>query len=184
MVGAGLDAKKSPLEDGNSSTFSTKTGAGPFEAGSPAPIKYHKRLGVRARQSRMEGDHLAGEEMLSGLGPAVLAVMFVLVLAVWIYQGFAMMAIAKRSKTPNGWLGFIPIANVYLLTQIGKQSGWWTLGIIAALIPVIGVIAVLALTIFLWWKACEVLKRPTWWSIMQAIPIVNLIFLGIMAWGE
>jgi len=141
---------------------------------------------------------MAGEELLlneglyGGAAAGGLLALFagfmiffvILLIAVWIYSGFALMKIAGRTKTPNGWLGFIPIANVYLVTQIGKQSPWWTLGILASVIPVIGGLAVAALMVFLFWKICEVMKKPTWWAILMLVPVANLIVLGILAWGE
>lgn len=117
------------------------------------------------------------------LAGAFLFVMVIVMIAVYIYSAIALMAIAKRTNTPNGWLAWIPIANIYLMTQIGKQSGWWTLGILVAFIPVLGTLAVLALIIFLGWHIAIALNRPNWWGILLAIPIVNLVIMGIMAWG-
>jgi hypothetical protein len=118
------------------------------------------------------------------LGTGVIVGAIILLLAIYIYSAFALMTIANRRGTPNGWLAFIPIANVYLVTQIGKQSGWWTLGLLAAIIPVLGGLAVLALMIFLYWKLAEACKRPGWWGILLVVPIVNLIMIGILAWGK
>lgn len=114
---------------------------------------------------------------------AFLFVFVIICIAIYIYAAIALMAIAKRTKTPNAWLAWIPIANIYLMTQIGKQSGWWTLGILVAIIPIVGGLAVLALVAFLGWKIAEALNRPGWWGILLAIPIVNLVIMGVMAWG-
>ena len=75
-------------------------------------------------------------------GPSLLAagiafamIIVLLALAVYVYSAVALMFIAKRAKTKNGWLAFIPIANIYLITQVGKQSGWWTPGVLAHSCP-------------------------------------------------
>ncbi|MBW2967277.1 hypothetical protein KY362_02210 [Candidatus Woesearchaeota archaeon] len=120
--------------------------------------------------------------MAAGAGVAIVFILFGL--ALYIYAALALMYIAKRSKTKNGWLAFIPIANVYLMTQIGKQSGWWTVGILAGMIPFIGGLAVAALMIFLWWKIAEKVHKPGWWGILMILPVVNLVLMGIMAWGK
>jgi hypothetical protein len=104
--------------------------------------------------------------------------------AAYIYMAIALMTIAKKTNTPNAWLAWIPIANVYLVTQIGKQNGWWTAGLLVGIIPVIGSLALIGLIIFLWWKLAEVIGKPGWWGILVAIPIVNLIVIGMMAWGK
>jgi uncharacterized membrane protein YhaH (DUF805 family) len=105
-------------------------------------------------------------------------------LAVYIYTALALMAIAKKTNTNNGWLAFIPIANIYLLTQIAGISGWWTLGILLSVIPVVGGILVGLGMIYLYWKTAEKVGKPGWWGILMIIPIVGWILLGIMAWGK
>ncbi|MBI4440037.1 hypothetical protein HY638_03630 [Candidatus Woesearchaeota archaeon] len=118
--------------------------------------------------------------VMIGLG----AGFFVIALAAWIYMGFALMAIAKRTKTENGWLGFIPIANIYLITQIAKLPAWYTLAVLLAFIPLIGGLALIVALAYFWWIVAERLKRPGWFGILAVIPIVNLIVVGIMAWGK
>lgn len=105
-------------------------------------------------------------------------------LAAYLYAAFALMAIAKRTRTPNGWLGFIPIANVYLMTQIARLPWWWVLSILLAIIPVLGPILSGIAMIYIWWRIAERLGKPGWWSLMLLVPVVNLVIIGIMAWGS
>lgn len=128
-------------------------------------------------------EFLMGGGLLAMLGAFLLVFLF-LALVVYIYMAIALMAIAKKTKTPNGWLAFIPIANIYLMTQIGKVSGWWTPGILAGFIPLIGSLAIAALMVYLWWLIAEKVGKPGWWGILMLIPIVNLILIGILAWGK
>ncbi len=122
--------------------------------------------------------------VFGALGGAMLALVVIVGLAIYIYVGFALMTIANKTKVPNGWLGFIPIANIYLMTQIAKVSGWWTLGLLAALIPVLGGILVGVLMVYLWWQVAERVGRPGWWGILMIVPILNLVIVGMMAWGR
>jgi hypothetical protein len=121
----------------------------------------------------------------------MLGILSVIGLAIYIYSAIAMMAIAKKTNTPNGWMAWIPIANTVLLWQM-SQTPVWTLivtfaAVILAFIPVVGQIVafgVVAISIFWWWKICEKLGYPTWWSVMQLVLPVWLVMLGIMAWGK
>ncbi|MGM5483709.1 MAG: hypothetical protein ACQER9_02205, partial [Nanobdellota archaeon] len=80
---------------------------------------------------------------------------------------------------------WIPILNVYLMTQIGKQHWGWALAVVLLpLIPFIGAALGTAAGIYLWWKIAEEIKKPGWWSLLLLIPIVNLVIMGIMAWGD
>lgn len=124
------------------------------------------------------GGAVAG--FLLGLGTIAILV----VLAVYIYMALALMAIAKKTGTPNGWLAFIPIANVYLVTQIAGFSGWWTLIVLAPIIPFIGGLAMMAVMIWMFWIIAEEIGMPGWTSILLILPIVNLIIMGIYAWKK
>ena len=109
---------------------------------------------------------------------------FILMIALYVYFALALMAIAKKTNTKNGWLAFIPIANVYLMTQIAGLPGWYTLAILLPIIPFIGVIAMWVIFIYMFWKIAEAIHKPGWWSILLIIPIVNLVVIGMMAWGK
>ena len=118
------------------------------------------------------------------LAGIMIVFILLLALAVYIYTSLALMKIADRTKTKDGWLAFIPVANIYLMTQIAKVPGWWTIGILLAFIPFIGSVLLLILTTYLWWQIAERLKRPGWWALLLLIPIVNFVIMGIMAWGK
>ena len=106
-------------------------------------------------------------------------------IVLYAYSSWALMTIANKTNTPNAWLAWIPIANLYLMTQIA-QVPWWTfLLIFLSWIPVIGPLGVLALTIWWWWKICERRNRPGWWSLLIGlVPVANLIMMGMLAWSD
>jgi len=122
------------------------------------------------------------------LDPAALAKMGLAIsllgLALYIYFAVALMTIAKKTKTPNGWLAFIPIANVYLMTQIAGLPAWYTLAILLPIIPIVGPIAMMVAMVYFWWKIAEAIKKPGWWGLLILVPIANLVIVGIMAWGK
>ncbi len=108
-----------------------------------------------------------------------------LIVLVYVYSALVLMTIAQKTKTENAWLAWIPIANIYLITQIAKVSGWWTLGILFVFVPFLGKIALVVLMAWLWWRIAERCKRPGWWGIIIAIvPLVNLILMGFLAWDD
>ena len=123
---------------------------------------------------------MLGFEGLVGMGTTS----WILFLAMYIYLAVALMTIAKKTKTPNGWLAFIPIANVYLMTQIAGLPAWYTLAVLLPIIPWLGSLAMLVAIVFFWWKIAEAIKRPGWWGVLVVVPIVNLVIIGIMAWGK
>ena len=106
-------------------------------------------------------------------------------LAVYVFTSWALMSIANRTKTANAWLAWIPIGNLYLMTQIAKVPWWTMLAFFLGFIPVIGSLVLLGVVIWWWWKICEYCQKPGWWSLVIAfVPILNFVFLGIMAWEK
>ena len=105
-------------------------------------------------------------------------------LAVYIYMALALMTIAKKTDTPNAWLAWIPLANVYLMVQISKTPWWTIFGLLLPAIPILGSLALAALMVYWWWKIAEVRNRPGWFGILMIVPIANLIIPGILAWRK
>ncbi|MBQ9133166.1 MAG: hypothetical protein IJX64_01400 [Clostridia bacterium] len=50
------------------------------------------------------------------------AMMFVFGIAMYVMEGIATLRMAKKTGVPNGWMGFIPVANVYLLGRIADAG--------------------------------------------------------------
>ena len=61
-----------------------------------------------------------------GLSPGMITFFIFIGTFSYIYTALALMTIAQKTKTKNPWLAWIPIANLYLMTQIGKVP-WWTI---------------------------------------------------------
>ena len=124
---------------------------------------------------------LEGLSMFMAMGTTFL----VAFLAIYIYSALALMTIAKKTNTPNGWLAWIPIANMYLMTQIAGVP-WWTFLVllVSAYIPMVGALIVLGITLWWWWKIAEARNRPGWWGILMILPLINLIIMGVLAWAD
>ena len=115
---------------------------------------------------------------------------FVLIasVALWLYSSFVFMAIAKKAKYASAGLAWIPVIGPLIVTNRISGMHWWPiLLIIGVFIPVIGGLFSLALTVFfiIWlYKTFEVIGKPGWLAILMIVPVVNLVILGIVAWGK
>jgi hypothetical protein len=107
----------------------------------------------------------------------VMIVGLVIAAAFYIYGALTLQAIAKRTNTENGWLAWIPIANVILMLNIAKKPLWW---IILLFVP----LANLVILIIVWMEIAVACKKPNWWGILTIVPVANLIVLGLLAWGD
>jgi hypothetical protein len=98
-------------------------------------------------------------------------------IAIYVFAALALMALAKRTKTPHGWLAWIPIGNIFLFLMIAKRPLWW---FIFLLIPLVNII----FGIIVWLDILKIRGKPSWWVILLIIPFVNLVVLAILAWGK
>ena len=116
------------------------------------------------------GDHGLFPAMFSGFGLVCLAVGYV-------YIALALQTIAQKTNTANGWLAWIPIANIILMLNVAKKPIWW---IILFLIPVVN----LVMAILVWMGIAVARGKPNWWGILIIVPVVNLIVPGYLAWSD
>lgn len=111
------------------------------------------------------------------MNPAVFLVFLVIGLAIYLYAAYCLQEIAKKTNTPNPWLAWIPIANIFLMLSIIRQSYWW---ILAMFIPLVNI----GVIFWIWMKIAEVRNRPWWWALLMLISPINLIMLYFLAFKE
>jgi hypothetical protein len=107
----------------------------------------------------------------------VMMIGFAVFAAFYIYAALTLQAIAKRTNTENGWLAWIPIANVILMLNIAKRPIWW---IILCFVPLVN----LAILIIVWMDIAVACKKPNWWGVLTIVPVANLVIMGLLAWGD
>lgn len=106
-----------------------------------------------------------------------LLIFWLFFLALYVYTALALMTIAQKTNTENGWLAWIPIANVFLMCNIARKPVWW---IVLCLIPLVNIV----IFILLWMGIAEARNKPNWWGIMVIVPVMNLIMPGYLAWTD
>jgi len=102
---------------------------------------------------------------------------FIFLAVIYVYMALALMTIATKTNTPNGWLAWIPIANIFLMFNIAGKPAWW---FILFLIPLVNIV----IAIIVWMAIAEARHKPNWWGILMIVPVVNLIVPGYLAWSD
>lgn len=99
------------------------------------------------------------------------------ILVGYAYLAVCLMKIAQKTNTPNGWLAWIPIANIFLMLQIAGRSMWW---IILFFIPIVS----LVISIIIWMDICEKTGKERWLGILMIVPLANIILPGYLAFSK
>ena len=98
-------------------------------------------------------------------------------LAGYVYISLALQTIARKTKTQNAWLAWIPLVNVILMLDIAKKPLWW---IVLFLLPLVN----LVITVVVWMAIAKARQKPEWCGILMLIPLVNLMLPGYLAWAD
>lgn len=131
----------------------------------------------------ISNDLITNELASSEMG--IIVTFLFIALIMYLITAISLMMIAKKTKTENGWLAFIPFANVFLMANIAQKEWWIALIIILiGFIPFLGAIISTALFIYLWWAITERLGKSGALSLLILIPIVNLVYILYLGFSE
>ena len=98
-------------------------------------------------------------------------------IVVYGWMALCLHVIANKTSTQNGWLAWIPIANIYLLCKIGRKPGWWT---ILLFIPLVNIVIGILVCI----NVARIRQRSSWLGVLMMIPFINVIPFGVLAFSE
>jgi len=125
------------------------------------------------------------EDILAGsVAVGLLAFVLFVFLIFYVYVALVLQTIAKKTKTKNSWMAWLPVFNLYLMVKSAKLPGWYFFGYFLAIIPFAGALLATAFGIYVWWKIAEQRNHPGWFSILFLIPILGLVLMGVIAWSD
>lgn len=117
------------------------------------------------------------QDEIPGLGAAFGATFLFIALALYAFSAICFMKIAEKTNTENGWWAWIPILNILLMLAIARKPWWW---ILLMLIPLVNLVIIILVFVGI----CQARGKSGLLAIGLLIPIVNLIVLGYLAFGD
>ncbi len=123
-------------------------------------------------------------EMLKGtiLGEIVIEQIIILVLYN-IYFAYTLQVIALKNNIEHSWLAWIPIVRSYILWKMCNRPIWFLVLIITfTVIPYLNMLFIntILLTV-LWMDISEHSLGNKWLGILAVTPIINIGFIGYLA---
>jgi hypothetical protein len=115
--------------------------------------------------------------LLAGLITAYLAIVIPIVLIAIV----AIWRIFTKAGQP-GWAVLIPFYNIYVYSQVVKRPGWWMLLYFASIIPVVGSLAVLFVSIIDNLRLAKLFGKSSGFGV--GIILLGVVFLPILAFGD
>jgi len=106
-----------------------------------------------------------------------LMIIFVMVVVLYVYFSLCLFLIAKKLNVPSPWTAWVPIVNIWTLLQAAGKPGWWVL---LFFIPFVGFFVI----IYVWMCITENLGRNKWLGLLILIPVISLVFMGVLAFSK
>ena len=97
--------------------------------------------------------------------------------ALYLYFSYCVYRIACKAEVDHAWLAFVPVLQFFILVEASGKSWMWLLGL---MIPVVDILALVVIGMGL----ADQRGRNSWLGILLAIPGLNLLFLGYLAFFE
>lgn len=171
---APADQTSAPVEKADAATPSVTP-----QEGMPAPVMGEiPKINLSDKQAKT---------FLAALGMFFTILIFVLII-LYVYSAICLQTIAKKTGTEYGWMAWIPIANLFLMCNIGKVKYIWLLLLLAVFIPVVGKLLSplcdLALFGYLWYMAAVARGKQGWIGAITVLPIVGLFTMGYLAFSK
>jgi hypothetical protein len=94
-------------------------------------------------------------------------------LVIYVYLAYTMMLLADRLHEKDGWMAWVPIANLYLLSKMAKREWWWLLGL---LVPYLNIFVMG----FLWSEVSQRLGKNAWIGAAIIVPFIGLFVPGYL----
>ena len=108
-------------------------------------------------------------------GISALAVFIPLMIGILIASivllGYPLYVIAQKQGHPSPWWAFVPIVQAVLFMQLGDQNPWLLL---LALIPILGALIILVLSLIAWMRIAEKQGFPGWYGLLTLVPLVGI----------
>ncbi len=127
------------------------------------------------------GSYYADSAALVGVGMGVILVTLFIALAIAILQIVAMWKIFTKAGE-EGWKAIIPVYNMITLFKISGLSPLFVLVYLAGIIPFVGSLAILGITIYLNYSLAKSFGKDT--GFVVGLTLLGPIFYLILGFGK
>lgn len=148
----------------------------PQQQAAPAPKPVPSTPAMKPIQmpKRIPG---AAAPLLVGIMAAFGMFIFIIAIVFYIFLSLCLFLIAKRLNVPAPWTAWVPLLNLWAVVGSAGKPWWW---ILLIFVPIVGIFV----SIYLWMCITENLGKNKWLGLLILVPLVNLGFLGWLAFSK
>jgi hypothetical protein len=108
---------------------------------------------------------------------SLLIIYLISLIAFYLYFSLCLFSIAKKLHIPSPWTAWIPIVNIWTIVSAARKPWWW---ILLLFVPIINIF----ISIYLWICITENLGKNRLMGLLMLLPLINLLFLGFLAFSR
>jgi len=118
-------------------------------------------------------------------------------IGMYLWFAFCLVAIARKTKVASWWVAPLPVFNFFVMCAAGKRGGSCFLAFLLPFVALAaGALAWLPIVIVaslgvwgvvwvrVWMDVCNNRGRASWLGLLIVIPVLNLVLLGTLAFGD
>ncbi|MFH1622638.1 MAG: DUF5684 domain-containing protein [Candidatus Omnitrophota bacterium] len=115
----------------------------------------------------------------------IVSVILLILILSYLYYSITLQTIAIKTGTESAWLAWVPIASLYLECKIAGKPWWWLLlRIFSNLVPFVGPVISIIISIIIWIGIANARRKPSWLGILTVVPLFNIFLLGYLAFSK
>jgi hypothetical protein len=95
----------------------------------------------------------------------------------YVYFALCLQFLAKKTNTADGWLAWIPIAQIFLMVNIAGKPWWW---FFFMLIPGVNIV----MAVIIWMLIAEKRGQPNWLGLLILVPVIGIAIPGYLAFSD
>jgi hypothetical protein len=144
------------------------------ESTSPEPKKLIPDQGIQTQVTEIPYSPTKKDKPFNLL---VFIIYLISIIAFYVYFSLCLFSIAKRLHISEPWTAWIPIVNIWTIVSSAGKPWWW---IFLLFVPIINIF----IGIYLWICITENLGKNKLLGLLMLLPLINLIFLGFLAFSR
>ncbi len=114
--------------------------------------------------------------LMGGLFAGFTLVFLGIALAIYLFFSYCMYRIATRLNCPAAWTAWVPILNMWPIVGSAGKPWWW---VILLFVPLVGFFV----WVYLWMCIVENLGRNKWLGLLMLVPVVNIVYMVVLAFS-
>ena len=95
----------------------------------------------------------------------------------YVYAALCLQFLAKKTNTADGWLAWIPLAQIFLMVNIAGKPWWW---FFFMFIPGVNIV----IAVILWMLIAEKRGQPNWLGLLILVPVIGIAIPGYLAFSD